>query len=417
MKNPRKFIEQINQRRIWFCNINQEQVWNDSKVFPGLTDSNQLQLIKQQEQQMLLIASLEDTVLLHNHLDEQYIAYLKQEGIELPQLLPIQELNHTIPLALLRKSAFIPYMQTEETTKFTKSATMSTIFESDQQLTKDLNNKFITRRLAMKNGFKVTSGYFCKNIEGLRSAFHSLIEEGFDKVVLKIPFGSSGKGLKVIEDVKTFEMTLKFIAKRSSAFELLLEGWYSVQRHLNCQMLVQADQVHQIAITEQKIDRNGVYLGTSFLPQYTEKILSEYQNEMARLGSILSEIGYSGFVGVDSILDKDGQMFPIIEINARFTQVTYLLPFIMERLIEKYIFIESQYIRLELKQDVNFNEMKQLLDQQLLPDQSNNYFIYTYATLINETITRYRIYLLFYGNSRSKIDEMILLFERFQSMF
>lgn len=49
---------------------------------------------------------------------------------------------------------------------------------------------------------------------------------------------------------------------------------------------------------------------------------------MHRIIELLYDEGYRGVVGVDSIIDENEQLIPIIELNARFTQVTYLLPLI-----------------------------------------------------------------------------------------
>ncbi|BFH34720.1 hypothetical protein [Paenibacillus melissococcoides] len=36
----------------WFYNIDQEQRWNQSRVFPAVTDLEQMKLVYQQEQQL-----------------------------------------------------------------------------------------------------------------------------------------------------------------------------------------------------------------------------------------------------------------------------------------------------------------------------------------------------------------------------
>lgn len=65
MINPKQFISGSN--RIWLYNVNQEQKWNDSTVFPSVTDLQQLELVNQQEQQLLLIADQEDKVIFHHN--------------------------------------------------------------------------------------------------------------------------------------------------------------------------------------------------------------------------------------------------------------------------------------------------------------------------------------------------------------
>lgn len=61
---------------------------------------------------------------------------------------------------------------------------------------------------------------------------------------------------------------LTFIERRNIETDLLLEGWHPIKRSLNAQLLIQEEGSHLLSITEQKINEDGIYLGTDFAPVY-----------------------------------------------------------------------------------------------------------------------------------------------------
>ncbi|MFP3386570.1 hypothetical protein, partial [Tritonibacter sp. SIMBA_163] len=85
---------------------------------------------------------------------------------------------------------------------------------------------------------------------------------------------------------------------------LILEGWHPIKRSLNAQLLIQDKESHLLSITEQKINEDGIYLGTDFAPVYEMDKKREYEESMHRIIELLYEEGYRGVVGVDSIIDE-----------------------------------------------------------------------------------------------------------------
>ncbi|MBT2282938.1 ATP-grasp domain-containing protein [Paenibacillus polymyxa] len=405
-------FNELNKNINWYYNVNQEQRWNDSKVFPALTDNHQLELVMQQEQQLIFISSPPDTVLLHQEIDCDFLIYLQDLGISLPRLEIIQD---GVPSINTSSTLLVPYIVTEELSDWLTNHSDVEIFGSEPALVKDINNKFKTRKMAEKNGFRVTKGYFCNNQSELDFYFNLLCEEGFTNSVLKIPYGSSGKGLKKIENRNSFRTLAKFINRRATEFDLLIEAWHPAIGNINAQLWIDDSNVIILAITEQEIDENAVYLGTNFTPNYEEGIIKEYKKEILKLGKILKNKGYKGICGVDSIIDIYGKLFPVIEINARFTQVTYLLP-LVEELANIYSNIKTRFVRFEAKEMYTFSEVYSKLRQFLSPDEKNKFIIYTFAknTLPNQTKTSYRICILFFGNCEHKVADMVSSFSSFK---
>lgn len=391
-------------------NINQEHLWNTSNVLPAVTDQQELELIRQHEQQMLLIANPMETVLFRHTPDEQFVSYLVKQGFGLPRIqmcdedgLPDNEDFH--------HPCLVPYLVTEEVDHWVRNTSGRSAIGPPYDLVKRLNNKFATRQLAIAHGFQATSGYFCHHERELKEAYWALRTEGFEKCVLKIPYGASGKGLKIIASEHEFATVCKFIARRSEQFELLLEGWHPTHHCINAQLWIDHTSTKLLAVTEQMIDQNGVYIGTHFTPDIDRALVEQYRSEMLRLGAILQQAGYTGVCGIDSIIGTNGVLYPIIEINARFTQVTYLLPVVAE-LIRTYSYISSRFVRFETEHPLSFSDLYHRLHQRLAPDTRNGFMVYTFArhTLPERPKTRYRIFVLFYGLDNSKVQTMIQTF-------
>ncbi|MFC5404217.1 ATP-grasp domain-containing protein [Cohnella soli] len=369
-----------------------------------------MDLIEQQEQQLLLSAKSTDTILLRHNPDKQFLSYLAKHGFELPNIQIVN--NKTLPEDREhRQISLVPYLITEEVDLWTRNTPERSAIGAPYDLVKKLNNKFFTRQMAINHEFRTTVGYFCNDEQELREAYTSLRNAGFEKCVLKIPYGASGKGLKIITNEQEFLTVCKFITRRSHQFDLLLEGWHPTQQCINAQLWIDPTSVKLLAVTEQMIDQNGVYKGTHFTPKFSTSLMEQYRTEVLRLGSILQQKGYFGVCGVDSIVDTNGILYPIIEINARFTQVTYLLP-VVAKLINTYSFIFSRYIRFETRSPQAFSNLYEKLHKRLSPDTRNGFMVYTFVrgTLPEQSKTRYRLFVLFYGSDEEKVHNMIKMF-------
>ncbi|GBF75585.1 hypothetical protein PA598K_04003 [Paenibacillus sp. 598K] len=414
-------LNTIKQKKYWVYNVNQEQKWNVVSEFPSIQDAQQLELVKQQEQQMLFAADSTDTVLFRYKPDDEFLTYLKNEGIVLPKMQIADPYSGRFDNleALSDKAVLtVPYIVTSDLYEEFGLDESINLYGAKHDLVKRLNNKFETRRFAENNLFQTTKGFFCTNEDELRLAYNKLKQEGFERCVLKIAYGSSGKGLKLIDNDRSFNLLLKFITRRNKQFYLLLEGWYTVRQNINCQLFISTEEVQILAVTEQQIDNNGVYMGTNFTPYYEAALVERYKLEMLRLGRLLQGQGYRGICGVDSIIDQEGSLFPIIEINARLTQVSYLISQVM-KLKQQYQVVESRFIRFNSSSSLNFNTVYNIVEKAVVPSQENRFLIYTFArhNSIEFDCVLYRVFVLFYGDDRSAVEAMIVRFNGLNGEF
>ncbi|WP_051236476.1 ATP-grasp domain-containing protein [Paenibacillus pinihumi] len=402
---------------LWHANINEDQNWNEKPLFPSFAKPQHNALIEQQEQQLLWIAEPGDVVWLLHVPDPQFLADVKRHKGQLPHLCVTRDAGEIASFAAAAapgNCTFMPFILTPEFTVLADTYGWELI-DSDARKVRELNSKYRTRKLAEENGFAVTRGRFCKTPEELDETYGAFREAGFEQAVLKQAYGSSGKGLTIIENEHKFRQLSVYIRKRTASFELLLEAWHPIRQSLNAQLWIGPESVHLLAVTEQRINTYGVYVGTNYTPNYEADVIGQYRTEILRLGEVLRELGYRGIAGIDSIVDHTGTLYPVIEINARFTQVTYLLPLI-ESLLPHYQHIESRYIRLETSDRLAFEELKEQLEVELRPDQHHQFLIYTFACTQEADRHLYRIFVLFYGNEASRLQEMLEDFERFSAV-
>ncbi|WP_186786040.1 ATP-grasp domain-containing protein [Paenibacillus agilis] len=415
-ESPIQLLKPASSVAFWYANMNDDQAWNTSKYFPVLNDPVQAQLVIQQEQQLLWIAEHGDTVLFHHKPEDEFVAYV--EMVRGQGTLPHIHLSFiddsdfsAVQHKQDKEPVLLPFLLTEQVRQWSQNNGWTLRYD-DADYVRKLNDKYQVRRFVEKNGFAVTKGYFCHTPEQLEEAYQMIREQGFTQAVLKSPHGSSGKGLSIIDSELAFKKMIAFIRRRAATFELLIEAWHPIQRSLNAQIFIQLKEVHLLAITEQRIQERGVYVGTDYAPQIPTELRETYEKEMLRLGHLLQQQGYTGVIGVDSIVDELGDLYPVIEINGRFTQVTYLLPFVDTQL-RTYAFAESRYIRVDAERQYTFSEMKALLDEALEPDPRHRYVIYTYAAHLHAERWHYRVFLLFLGQDAGSFQHMIDRFERF----
>lgn len=395
------------KRKFWFYNINQEQQWNESSYFPSMTDIIGNQIVAQQEQQMIFIADPNDVLLFRHNPSQEFIDYLSSNDIMMPNIKKITD-EFDIPwLDMNNDDIFVPYIINDFLFENLSNHSIE-YFGPTPGITKDLNNKIWVREVAETLGMPTTKGYICKNFEELNQAYDNLVNQSFYKFVIKIPFGSSGKGLKTFSTFDEFLALARYIRRRSEKFEVILEGWHPIKYSLNSQLHIENNSVKILSITEQEINTNGVYLGTNYTPHYPSNIISQYENYLLRLGEFLLENKYTGTLGVDSIVDSDETLIPIIEINARFTQVTYLLR-LVRKLQYKFSFIRTRYINIQSKESIPFNYFLDDLNTLLEVDNEHNFLLYTFASQYNDldNMYRYRVYCLFYGTTEEKVQTMM----------
>ncbi len=405
LNNPKASFQLSTKNIYWLMNIDEEEDWVQNSIFPNIIDENQKILTSQQEQQLIFIADEHHTIVLEHYIDPDFLSYLIEKNIKLPKILYKKDTNLDIEDILKGDTLVIPYVNGPRIEKLREQG--FNIYGSKENIVKKLNDKYQIKRLVKENGFNTTEGYFCNDLKELETAYTCLIKKGFNKMVIKLPYGSSGKGLKIINNEVQFRRLVNYLKRhcKEKVF-LLIEGWHNIKRSLNSQFIIGNYETKLLSITEQIINSDGVYFGTNYTPHYKDELLKNYKKQVYEISNLIQDLGYRGIIGIDSIQDQDNIIYPTIEINARFTQVTYLLP-LVSKLSKDYKFIESRIFRMNFRRKVSFLDIKRTLDRLFEKKNDLDYFIYTYAHTHHGQRNYYKLFILFMGNTQECLKGII----------
>lgn len=333
--------DKIKVKRIWWLNIGCEKYWDtNKKIKKGIVNDFEYKITTSMETLLFLVAKTGDIVILNqisNNIIKKILKLTKQkikililnsdEKIFFSQKI----LNDKIILDYLsnikNKEDYLlmPFGVTKFDVEIEKITGIKLYMTNNLKIISMMNNKIFSRNLSKKLLFSFPKGYILnnkKNIDYISEKFKD--RKNFIPCVLKETHGSSGKGLYIIDTNKKFKQYLNFI-KRKEERVYILEEWYKTKLDFNYQIYInEAGQLYRSAIKTQ-ILKNGVYIGGYDLSQEREQ--SEFGNKMndyiLEIGNFLFKFGYWGLISIDAILDIDGNIMPLIEINARFSLSSY----------------------------------------------------------------------------------------------
>jgi hypothetical protein len=188
---------------------------------------------------------------------------------------------------------------------------------------KRCNSKVVAKRFCLDSGTPTPEGAICGSAEEAERTAASLFRR-FDTVVLKDSWGSSGKGITLLESPDRLRRLLRGVGAWP-ATGVVVEGWYPHLRSENCQyLLLPSGRVRYLGRTRQLLEKQK-YRGNVIAADWREPPAPAVHDGQLALLRYLLQLGYFGFVGIDTLETPDGAVFPIIEVNARLNLSTFAL--------------------------------------------------------------------------------------------
>ena len=196
-----------------------------------------------------------------------------------------------------------------------------------------VNSKIYSRRIADEIGLRQPRGWACDDLGSLRCAVEearAIVAAG-RPVVFKEAYGVSGKGLMVAQDERRLDRALRMIERRagrrgSDEVSLVVEEWVDKAKDLNYQFTVGRAGGVTFDFVKEAFTEGGVHQGHRIPAGLDRRQEARVVDSAGIIGERLAADGYFGVVGVDALVDPAGELFPMIEINARSNMSTYQVP-------------------------------------------------------------------------------------------
>ena len=422
-------------RFLWLSNFEAERFWAPAGAvqLPKISQGDDVAVVNRLEEMSLFLAEYPDTLILREPSDEGFLSYLASLGFRRPDILNVKAADRQTPISaavladddlcahiseLARDGNLylLPFGKTRLEEEIAAKTGLKTV-GPPAHVVEYVNSKIYSRKLSTELGLKTIPGCECESPEELEEGFRCLkanLDEG-RKLVLKEAMGVSGKGLVVIDNEAKFQQLttlLKRRAKPGMRYDFVLEVWIDKERDINYQIFISANGEVRLLAVKEIATLNGVHQGHRFPPSLSDAQTSAYEQAAQAIGKRLFVDGFTGIAGLDSIIDREGVVYPALEINARFNMSTYQLG--LERLIGHSAKVIAKYYPLVLSEPVSFAQVRDSIGDNLFGAHGDGagVLVQNFATVNVNARTaggsafKGRLYTLVVGKSFEQIEEI-----------
>jgi hypothetical protein len=394
-------------RNIFMGEFNSEKYWRDEEFskLPEITDNNSNNIIYAMDELLFPFLNENDILLTRFRFDKHLKDYLRHIGFKfLCNIRSIQEkegnLEDNIFKMLCEKSKLfkevIPYniedaeLSTYSVIPFCEDFAKSLKLkyeESSYEIVKMVNSKVYSQELCKRLGFKYTGDVVKSSEELLLNS--KAVNEGND-FIIKDPYGVSGKGNMLINSqglLRRIAKHLKRQEEKGLKTLFVVEPFLQKEIDFSCGFNLDATGKLTIISIQKMINSNFAYSGSCSAEKEFVDFLYQngYFSIIEAIGKTMHEDGYFGDVCVDSMVLKNGEIVPVIEINARKS-----MGFInnhIDKYLKKYSLKGSLcFLNVGYRSSLNFNELFNALEKEklifysesengLIPLSSNTLFI------------------------------------------
>ena len=391
-------------RFVLLGNFEVEEAWSaGSPRLPGAAVKSAPAIVNRMEELAVSLAGPGDVVVLKDAVDPGFARHLRELGLQIPRTLPV-DVNHpertvtadalTSPrlLAELRELAdgrthLLP-LGTGEAEEQLSAATGLLLAVPGAAVFRRVNSKAYSRRLTDELALRAIPGHVVESVADLRALVGSLrraLERG-NRIVVKEALGVSGKGVLVLDRARRLEQLVAMLERRAvrtgqDAIDLVVEEWVEKACDLNYQFVLGADGEVSFDFVKEALTERGVHKGHRIPSRLDEEQVDELRMVAQAIGARLFAEGYHGVVGVDAILGRDGALYPVLEINARFNMSTYQVD-VAERFIGRERVALARHYALTRRQRLSFDGLAAALGAALFdPARGSGLLVNNFAAV------------------------------------
>jgi Pre ATP-grasp domain/Carbamoyl-phosphate synthase L chain, ATP binding domain len=349
-------------------------------------------IVNRLEEMGLFLAQYPDVLILREPSDREFLAYLSDLGFDLPVMLTVNPVDKVTPIseAILADDAvtgklselaveegscyLLPYAKTKMEEKISDQTGLKSLGPS-ATICERVNSKIYSRRISNELRLRTVPGTECESIAALEERFERFAAQINERrsVVLKEAMGVSGKGLYVADTNAKLQQIIRLIkrkAKPEDKVAFVMEVWIDKLKDINYQIFISPSGETRLLAIKEIVTRDGVHHGHRFPADLSAAQIACYEEAAEAVGARLFEDGFTGLAGIDSIIDREGDVYPVLEINARLNMSSYQLG--LEWLIDPRSCVLAKHYPLLLKRPFSFSDLKSCLGPDLFIPPRNN---------------------------------------------
>ena len=372
---------------VFVGNFEVEDVWAATEfTLPRLSSATGRAVVNRMDEFAILLGGADDHVVTKAAPDPGYLEYLRELGFPLPHLHhpaapdPAASVSADVLAdprllaelgALAADGAALAAHGVSELEERMSAATGVPLAAPGAATCKAVNSKNYSRALADAHGVRQPAGRSCTSLAELADAlgWASDLRANGRPTVAKEAFGVSGKGIVRLDSARRGERVLREFSKQAEKrgadrTAVVIEEWVDKAVDLNYQFTLGQDGSVQFDFVKEALTEGGVHRGHRMPAALTDAQLEEILRCTKAVGAQLASDGYFGVVGVDALITTGGELFPLIEINARHNMSTYQLP-LQHRFFRAGQVALARHYRVRAAAPVPFRRLRDVLDEPL----------------------------------------------------
>jgi pre ATP-grasp domain-containing protein/carbamoyl-phosphate synthase L subunit-like protein len=370
----------VDKAFVYAGNFEVEEQWaRGERALPRVTAASGRAVVNHMDEFAMLLAGKGDHVLLKTAPDPAYLAYLDSLGLELPNIhvVATQDPRRSVTEDVLIDPALLMTLSglategcqlvvhgVSELEEELAARTGLPLAAPRSAICKAVNSKVYSRKAADGLGLRQPKGWACSTVDELDAAVTGAVEvlATGRKVVVKEAFGVSGKGIAVVDTERRLRRLQRIISSGATdgRIAFVIETWVTKVADLNYQFTIGRDGGVHFDFVKEAITAGGVHKGHRIPARLTAAHVDEVRAVSHVLGQRLAADGYFGVVGVDAMVDPDGGLYPVVEINARNNMSTYQVS-LQEKFVRPGKLALARYYSLRLRVPLSFDKVRRLL--------------------------------------------------------
>lgn len=325
------------EKRVYCATFDAEQYWRDPLLskLPFFPDRDANRIVSVMDELMFLFCQPGDAILTRKQFNPVHKQYLQSIGFDFEsnefeldqkdepdkcvfQLLFESKNREQIKLLLNDQAILAPFAVLPNMANVCESYNLqdvSPVIEIVQKVNSKLYSHVMKDRLNIRN-----VGLVVHSSEELQLAGQKLLSKG--DFLIKDLFGVSGKGNLLIQSIQILDRIVSYIAsqeQKGKNTQFILEPLLRKKEDFSCQFHISTQGVMKMIAVNKLLNVDFAYTESCTPDQPFIQYLEEgkYFALMEKLANELFKDGYYGHVCVDSMILEDGEIIPLIEINAR----------------------------------------------------------------------------------------------------